>query len=788
MFLNKIMLVGVGAAVVPLVLHLLSRARFRTVDWAAMMFLDGVDDRPLHRGRLRQWALLALRAAIVCLLAIALARPVLRGKTAAPRQGQAVVAAVILDCSASMGVDENGHTRMVLARGAAKQVLGLHEGDRISLVLMGPKQPPEQRAPTADLWDVARRIEAAEPTDAPADAAAALRAAAESVSEYAATLPANVRPFVDVYVITDRQGSTWDHVDDAFRDEWRASLRAAGLSARLFLLPVGGADADNVAIDSLKLLNAPAVINQPAEIEVNIHNYGKVKWSSLPLTVTPAGGYWLKSPDARVNLPPGSDATLRGTAIFRTPGTHVVSATVKSGGLSVDDRYETSIDVRDPVKILVISGDAPPVEATPQTSDRGTDYLRLALAPMRARSGEKDPAAPDVAAADDWSGPTALSLVESPAVTPGEAAAEASPDAAAAGAKKPSSKEVRLADYDVVVLADVESFTPSQSLAIEQFVYDGGGVLIAPGALSRPKAYNETLYRGGSGILPAALKEPTAADGSEETYLSGCDTENPIFKFVGGRPDSFLTAGITRYFPVEQLAPAARELAYYVTGDPFLVATSVGKGRVLLVTTSLDADWSTLPLSNFYLPFIQSAVRHLADTAPRELNLRPGQPIELQLDNAAGVRGVSVFTPDRVERPAELSHAGSDAFVRFTETDRPGQYIVHILDVKKPIAMTYIVRRAPEESNLSPLSQARSDWLSREMGVESFDPAERPIATLGPEATAGMELWAPLLGAVLTLTLIELLVVRIGGAAGREEPPTALGASQAAAGRAVGPW
>ncbi|CAA9440331.1 MAG: hypothetical protein AVDCRST_MAG64-4111, partial [uncultured Phycisphaerae bacterium] len=40
MFANPYMLVGLSLAVLPVVIHLLSRARYRTVDWGAMMFLD----------------------------------------------------------------------------------------------------------------------------------------------------------------------------------------------------------------------------------------------------------------------------------------------------------------------------------------------------------------------------------------------------------------------------------------------------------------------------------------------------------------------------------------------------------------------------------------------------------------------------------------------------------------------------------------------------------------------------------------------------------------------------
>src|SRR6476661_768398 len=79
MFLNPVMLAGVGGAVVPLVLHFLSRSRFRTVDWGGMMFLGEPTGRRLSGAVIRQWTLLGLRMAIVGLLAVALARPVVAG-------------------------------------------------------------------------------------------------------------------------------------------------------------------------------------------------------------------------------------------------------------------------------------------------------------------------------------------------------------------------------------------------------------------------------------------------------------------------------------------------------------------------------------------------------------------------------------------------------------------------------------------------------------------------------------------------------------------------------------
>src|SRR5436305_3345500 len=125
MFANPSMLLGLGIAVLPIVVHLLSRARYRNVEWGAMMFLEGADAAQAQRRKPRQFLLLLVRVLIVTVLAIALARPEVRGKFAPAGAASRAnagkgVAAILLDCSASMAFDENGHTRMELARDAAQ--------------------------------------------------------------------------------------------------------------------------------------------------------------------------------------------------------------------------------------------------------------------------------------------------------------------------------------------------------------------------------------------------------------------------------------------------------------------------------------------------------------------------------------------------------------------------------------------------------------------------------------------------------------------------------------------
>ncbi len=74
-FASVWMLAWGAAASIPIVLHLLNRRRQQTVSWAAMRLLLQAIEKQSKRVRIEQLILLAIRTAILIVLAIALARP-----------------------------------------------------------------------------------------------------------------------------------------------------------------------------------------------------------------------------------------------------------------------------------------------------------------------------------------------------------------------------------------------------------------------------------------------------------------------------------------------------------------------------------------------------------------------------------------------------------------------------------------------------------------------------------------------------------------------------------------
>src|SRR5260221_13429517 len=66
------LLTAVGAASIPIIIHLLNRKRFRIVPWAAMRFLLAAQKRTVRKLRIEQWLLLAIRTLLILLLILAM--------------------------------------------------------------------------------------------------------------------------------------------------------------------------------------------------------------------------------------------------------------------------------------------------------------------------------------------------------------------------------------------------------------------------------------------------------------------------------------------------------------------------------------------------------------------------------------------------------------------------------------------------------------------------------------------------------------------------------------------
>src|SRR5437588_11220079 len=120
--LNPLLIWGTLLGVIPIIIHLLNRRRFRRVEWAPMRYLKLTIQRNRRRIQIEQLLLLLVRIALPVLLFFFLARPVLHptGLERWAFGGGRASQVVVIDDSVSMGYASAGPS----AFGRAREVAG----------------------------------------------------------------------------------------------------------------------------------------------------------------------------------------------------------------------------------------------------------------------------------------------------------------------------------------------------------------------------------------------------------------------------------------------------------------------------------------------------------------------------------------------------------------------------------------------------------------------------------------------------------------------------------------
>jgi hypothetical protein len=198
----------------------------------------------------------------------------------------------------------------------------------------------------------------------------------------------------------------------------------------------------------------------------------------------------------------------------------------------------------------------------------------------------------------------------------------------------PALKSLDATGPAVIVLADVPRLDTPQIDAIDRFLGEGGGLLIAVGArVVREKAfYNEQLYRHGQGWLPAKLLDVGSAKGGvapePRTF------RHPALELFRSSSDATLGgARFSRWWRIKAVSPATA-IATLDNGDPLFIEKNYKAGRVILCTVPLDRRWdSTFPNTWEFPILLHELAYYLAGSHTGAGNKTP--PLDLRESNLA---------------------------------------------------------------------------------------------------------------------------------------------------------
>lgn len=399
----------------------------------------------------------------------------------------------------------------------------------------------------------------------------------------------------------------------------------------------------------------------------------------------------------QADLTGGPEAVVTFRTQFRKRGIHLGAVTVEDDSFTPDNTFFFTVNVLQPMSVLAVLDAA---------SNSGvTDEIRWLESALGKRGRS----------------PFHLELIRSAEFADEE-----------------------LQPFHVIALLNVGDLASSRMATVAAYLEKGGSLLMAPAARVAAPIFNR-LFRG---LSPARLDQKRFMEDGDVLSITGINRRHPIIKALGlNESGDFGAARFKGYWsstPVE----GGEVILRFDNGEAALLEKKVGRGRVLLFTSSLDTQWNNLPRQGLYVPLVHEMLRYLARHEEQKPWYTVGEPVRLMLPAGNALR---ISAPHDAETIL-TSAAGGDVF--FRDTDRAGFYAVR--GRQEPDALA--VNVSAGESDLTPgdpslIGAALVNDVTR-------SPVEQrgKAASIAAHVENSQRLWWWILLAVLFLGLGETLL------------------------------
>ncbi len=315
--------------------------------------------------------------------------------------------------------------------------------------------------------------------------------------------------------------------------------------------------------------------------------------------------------------------------------------------------------------------------------------------------------------------------------------------------------------YDVVCWLHVTRPTEAMWTRLKAFVETGGGLFVALGASSTavqpangldPLAYNAEAAQA---LLPAKLKASLNFTPAQSLVFR--EATHPLTTRLEqtGTLSELNEVDFYRHWRVEPVESSQVLASWPVEiPDPALVERHVGRGRTLLFASSVDSlAWSELPRRWPFVILVDQWLQGLARQATTPLTFLAGDRVTVPLP-AETIGGAALLrAPDLTQRRVELVTNSRELTV--PNTSVLGNYqIIRAGKTPAEIVAAFSLQAIPEEADLKRLRPSELDEL---LGEKRYGLARDPEQLERSVNTGrlGQEVYGLLMGLLIFVFVTE---------------------------------
>lgn len=582
---------GAAAVAVPIVIHLLSRARRKREVWGAMRWLMEAYRKQQKRAKLEHLLLLLLRCLAVLVLGLALAGPQVAGSLQAMFGGaggtgrETVI--VVNNAITSSVRDAEGEARLERFRASLAPLLAAAAPDDRFTLVTSARPARTQRDAVRGAASLREALEALEPVAARPDLAGALELAARRLE--ASDAPPNRSR---VLLLDD-----WASADERSRDELPQSVSDLGERAEVRVL-APAPSTPNVQITAVEPRRSTFVPRRSAAVlpvRVSLRRFVDTQPATVGVTLGLSA--------------PGDDALVEQTR----------EAEFASGQLEVTLGFEMPTPAGEQLRqrqhwMLLATLDAAAGNAVP------SDDARLRWVTIKPTFNVALVGGESASVEGEWSPARWLEVGLTPQ--------RGGDGAFTVQQIRPVNFDVESLDrLDAVFVLSPDRLPPAAWTELGEAVREGLALWVWPPTGGHDDAVTQTAWF--EAMADAVQVDWTLGAEPNELGEDGLrldesrDTPAALSLLGADWSDLLRPVRVFQRWPIDGFT---NEEVWLTTSDgqPLLLARGLGRGGVLLSTAAPDTNWTNLPAKPLLVPLLHEAVRAvvggdpLAQRTPRQ--------------------------------------------------------------------------------------------------------------------------------------------------------------------------
>lgn len=341
-FLNPAVLIGLLAAAIPVIIHLLNLRKLKKIEFSTLAFLKELQKNKIRKIIIKQWLLLAIRVLIVLFIVMAFARPALRGLSIAGTTSAAKTTAVfIVDNSFSMSVLGQNGSYFNQAKDLTRKIIEqLKEGDEAAILFLS--EDDQQINLTNDFNQLINRSNQSELSFIKGDLHKSITLAAQLVNK-----SNNFNR--EIYLLTDFQKNIFP------QNELKTDLsELLNENVKLYSFQLSEKKVFNLAVDEIKSANQIFEKDKPITFNITISNYSEQDVQNGVISVFVNQK---RAAQKSFDVDAGKSVLLDIDAIADATGFVDVLAEIESDDIEQDNKRYNSVFIPDKISALIISDD-----------------------------------------------------------------------------------------------------------------------------------------------------------------------------------------------------------------------------------------------------------------------------------------------------------------------------------------------------------------------------------------------------------------------------------------------